>query len=73
MMKIEGKYLTVFSPAIWSAGYDIPVSELKTESGLERWVCHMTEKNWFSVSMARELVRLCEEKFGYSYGGKLKY
>lgn len=69
-MKFEGNYLLINTNG-WD--YDIPANDLKTVSGLEKWLCHMNEKVWFKESMCRYMISLCEHKFGYKFTGKLYY
>jgi hypothetical protein len=69
-MHIDGKYLVLRS-GNWD--YEIPLADLKTEGGLEKWVCHMTEKRWFSLRDAQRMIAMCEGRFGYEYGGRLTY
>lgn len=69
-MRVSGDYL-VFDAGNWE--YDIPLRDLSDTDGLEIWVCHMTEKKWFSIADGQAMVRLCERRFGYEYTGRLTY
>jgi hypothetical protein len=69
-MRIDGKYLILRS-GNWD--YEIPLADLKTPEGLEKWVCHMTEKTWFSLRDAQRMIGMCQERFGYEYTGRLTY
>lgn len=69
-MKVEGDFL-VFNREVWD--YDIPLRELSTADGLEKWCCHMTEKNWFSLADAMRMIKFCENRFGYEFSGRIHY
>lgn len=70
-MRIEDDFLLIPTENGWE--YDIPMRDMNTPDGLQKWVCHMVEKRWFTDDMARQLIQLCEDHFGYQYSGKMKY
>jgi hypothetical protein len=69
-MKIDGKYLVMQTNG-WD--YDIPLKDLATVEGLEKWLMHMTEKTWFDNYMATQMIAICERQFNYKFNGKTEY
>jgi hypothetical protein len=70
-MHIDGNHLIIENDL--GDDYEILLKLLETPSGLESWLCHMTEKSWFSMEMAKEMKRICENHFGYEFNGRYSY
>ena len=64
MIKIERDYLVIDNNE-WE--YNIKLKQLETIDGLNKWIYHMEEKSWWNKSMTKEMISLCENKFGYNY------
>lgn len=47
--KVEGCYVTLNDGQMWD--YEIPLRELRTESGLKEWIDHLSEKTWVTQEM----------------------
>lgn len=71
MIRIDKDHLVVKNDL--DQDYEINLKLLNTPSGLEHWLCHMTEKTWFSMVMAKEMVNVCENRFNYEFNGKYQY
>ncbi len=71
MIKIDDTHLVVKTDTGWD--YEIMLNQLNTVSGLEQWLCHMTQKTWFTMLMAKEMVKMCENHFNYKFNGKYRY
>lgn len=70
-MKIDGNYLVITTDN--KHEYDIPMGQLSTVKGLENWLCHMDEKNWWNKAKANHMIEICENHFGYKFNGKTSY
>lgn len=70
-MKIDKTHLIIKTDN--GQDYEINLKQINTVAGLESWLCHMTEKNWFTMLMAKEMVRICENHFKYKFNGKYSY
>lgn len=56
-IKFEDNFIVIHNliPQNEWAVYDIDLERFKTEKDLEEWVEHLKNKNWFSVSLEKEL------------------
>ena len=61
-IKIEDEFVIIhdYAPDNQWAVYDIPLKELKTKKGLEEWIAHLQEKNWFTEALEKELRKLAK-------------
>lgn len=50
----DGKFIIIDGPY----EYDFTIERLKKESDLIGWLHHLSEKNWFTGEMARNLIEV---------------
>ena len=55
-VRIEGAFVVLNDGQMWD--YDIPLRDLMTPDGLQRWVDHLSEKNWVTKPMLDEVRRI---------------
>jgi len=55
MIRIEGGYLT-FVVNGWD--YEILLSQLKTKEGLQEWLDHLSEKDWFTADLKKTMLNM---------------
>lgn len=70
MISIDKTHLTIKNN---NQDYDILLTGLNTPEKLEEWLCHLTEKYWFSLGDARNMAKICEKHFCYNFNGKYSY
>ena len=54
---VKNKYISIKVPGTKNE-YDIEINRIDTPQAAFHWLCHMTEKNWFTPQMTYDFIKV---------------